>query len=61
MDNMTENLERIEMRAVVTRVLSASVTIDGKEVAAIDKGFLVLLGVHKDDTKEQAIKIADKI
>ena len=34
MDNMTENLERIEMRAVVTRVLSASVTIDGKEVAA---------------------------
>ena len=49
------------MRAVVTRVLSASVTIDGKEVEAIEKGFLVLLGVHKDDTKEQAIKIADKI
>ena len=49
------------MRAVVTRVLSASVTIDGKEVAAIDKGFLVLLGVHKDDTKEQAIKLVDKI
>ena len=36
------------MRAVVTRVDSASVTIDGKEVAAIGKGFLVLLGVHKD-------------
>lgn len=49
------------MRAVITRVLSASVTIEGKEVSAIDKGFLVLLGVHKDDTKEQAIKIADKI
>ncbi|MBP3199423.1 MAG: D-tyrosyl-tRNA(Tyr) deacylase [Butyrivibrio sp.] len=49
------------MRAVVTRVISASVKIDGKEVAAIDKGFLVLLGVHRDDTKEQAIKIADKI
>ena len=49
------------MRAVVTRVASASVTIEGKEVAAIGKGFLVLLGVHKDDTKAQAIKIADRI
>lgn len=49
------------MRAVVTRVLSASVTIDGKTVSSIDKGFLVLLGVHNDDKEEQAIKIADKI
>ncbi|MCR5671039.1 MAG: D-tyrosyl-tRNA(Tyr) deacylase [Butyrivibrio sp.] len=49
------------MRAVITRVTSASVKIDGKEVASIDKGFLVLLGVHKDDTREQAVKMADKI
>ncbi|MBP5198440.1 MAG: D-tyrosyl-tRNA(Tyr) deacylase, partial [Lachnospiraceae bacterium] len=49
------------MRAVVTRVLSASVTIDGKKISERDKGFLVLLGVHKDDTKENAVKIADKI
>ena len=49
------------MRAVVARVLSASVTIDGKTVYSIDKGFLVLLGVHNDDKEEQAIKIADKI
>ena len=49
------------MRAVVTRVLSASVTIDGEQQAAIDKGFLVLLGVHRDDTKETAVKMADKI
>ena len=49
------------MRAVVTRVLSASVTIDGTKVSEIDKGFLVLLGVHKDDTEEKAVKIADKI
>ncbi|MBO4899991.1 MAG: D-tyrosyl-tRNA(Tyr) deacylase [Lachnospiraceae bacterium] len=49
------------MRAVVTRVLSASVTIDGEKVSEIDKGFLVLLGVHKDDTEEKAVKIADKI
>ena len=45
----------------MTRVLSASVTIDGKKVSEIDKGFLVLLGVHKDDTEEKAVKIADKI
>ena len=49
------------MRAVVTRVLSASVTIDGKKVSEIGKGFLVLLGVHNDDTKDIAIKMADKI
>ena len=49
------------MRAVITRVLSASVSIDGKEVSAIGKGFLVLLGVHVDDTQEKAIKTADKI
>ena len=49
------------MRAVVTRVLSASVTIDGKRVSEIEKGFLVLLGVHTSDPAEQAKKIADKI
>lgn len=49
------------MRAVVTRVDSASVTIDGKVTASIGKGFLVLLGIHTDDTKAEAKKIADKI
>ena len=49
------------MRAVVTRVKNASVTIDGNTVGKIDKGFLVLLGVHKDDTEEIAKKIADRI
>ena len=49
------------MRAVLTRVLSASVTIDGEKKAEIGKGFLVLLGVHVDDTEAQAKKIADKI
>lgn len=49
------------MRAVITRVLSASVSIDGRIVSEIDKGFLVLLGVHTDDTEEKAVKIADKI
>lgn len=49
------------MRAVVTRVVSASVTIDGEVKASIGKGFLVLLGIHVDDTDAEAKKIADKI
>ncbi len=49
------------MRAVVTRVKNADVKIDGKTVGAIDKGFLVLLGVHVDDTEDIALKIADRI
>lgn len=49
------------MRAVVTRVRSASVAIGGTETARIGKGFLVLLGVHADDTAAQAEKIADKL
>lgn len=49
------------MRAVVTRVKSASVTIDGEIKSKIDRGFLVLLGVHVDDTPAQADKIADRI
>ena len=49
------------MRAVVTRVTSASVEIDGAVHGAIGPGFLVLLGVHQDDTEQEALKIADKI
>lgn len=49
------------MRAVVTRVRSASVEIAGAIHGQIGQGFLVLLGVHQDDTEVQARKIADKI
>ena len=49
------------MRAVVTRVTQASVTIDGKLHGSIEKGFLVLLGVAPTDTVQQAEKIADKL
>lgn len=49
------------MRAVLTRVDSASVSIDGRVNGAIGKGFLVLLGVHAEDTEAEAKKIADKI
>ena len=48
------------MRAVVTRVSSASVAIDGAVTAEIKKGFLVLLGVHKDDTEADAKRLADR-
>ena len=49
------------MRAVVTRVNSASVEIDGAVHGRISRGLLVLLGVHQDDTEVQARKLADKI
>ena len=49
------------MRAVVTRVKSASVVIDGQLKSQIGKGFLVLLGVHEDDGTAQAEKIAEKL
>lgn len=49
------------MRAVLTRVTSASVTIDGQVKGAIGKGFLVLLGVHAEDTEADAARIADRI
>ena len=49
------------MRAVVTRVSGASVTVDGKVIGQIGKGFLVLLGVHVSDTAADAERIADRI
>ncbi len=49
------------MRAVVTRVKSAGVTIAGEKTAAIGPGFLVLLGVGTEDGPAQADKIADRI
>lgn len=49
------------MKAVVTRVKSASVEIAGKISAEIGQGYLVLLGVGPEDTGETAVKLADKI
>jgi len=49
------------MKAVVTRVSSASVTIDGNVEGAIEKGYLVLLGVGPDDTEAICDKLAEKI
>ena len=49
------------MRAVMTRVKHASVTIDGKETRSIGEGFLILLGITHEDTEAQAVKLADKL
>ena len=49
------------MRAVVTRVSSASVAIDGTTVGAIEQGYLVLLGVGPGDTEAVADKLAEKV
>ena len=49
------------MRAVVTRVKSASVEIDGKINGQIGRGYLILLGVGPSDTEDTAVKLADKI
>ena len=49
------------MRAVVTRVQHASVTIDGRVNGQIGRGFLVLLGVGPNDDEATAVKLADKI
>ena len=48
------------MRAVLTRVNSASVTIDGEVVGSIGKGFLILLGVGPEDTEEHCRYLAQK-
>ena len=48
------------MRAILTRVKSASVTIDGEVVGKIGKGFLILLGVGPEDTEKQCRYLAEK-
>lgn len=49
------------MRAVVTRVNEASVTIDNEVVGKIGKGFLILLGITHEDTSEHCRKLAEKV
>ena len=48
------------MRAVVTRVKSASVEIDGKVTGRIGTGFLILLGIAPEDRAEDCKKLAEK-
>lgn len=48
------------MKAVIQRVSRASVTVDGELISKIDKGYMILLGVMEDDTKEDAEILARK-
>ncbi len=49
------------MRAVVQRVKEASVKVDGEITGSITKGLLVLLAVHRDDTVDQLVWVAEKL
>jgi D-tyrosyl-tRNA(Tyr) deacylase len=49
------------MRAVIQRVLAARVVIDGSEYSSIGPGILILLGVEKEDTIEDAQMLARRI
>ncbi|HZI12794.1 MAG TPA: D-aminoacyl-tRNA deacylase [Myxococcus sp.] len=49
------------MRAVVQRVLEASVTVEGQRVSEIGPGLLVLLGVGKGDTEAEVAWMAEKL
>lgn len=49
------------MKVVIQRVTKASVAIEGSNVASINKGLLLLVGMGKDDTKELVNKFVDKI
>lgn len=49
------------MRAVLMKVKSASVSVDGAIRGKIGEGFLILLGVTHEDTEAQCVKLADKL
>ena len=49
------------MKFVVQKVTHASVTVDSRVIGKIGKGFLVLIGVAEDDTKEIADKLVKKL
>ena len=49
------------MKAVIQRVTSANVVVKGETLGAIDRGFLILLGVHENDTETQADLLAKKV
>ena len=48
------------MRALIQRVSHASVSVHGETVGSIDAGFVVLVGIHRDDDDEDAAYIVNK-
>ncbi|MBE6642348.1 MAG: D-tyrosyl-tRNA(Tyr) deacylase [Ruminococcaceae bacterium] len=49
------------MKIVIQRVSEASVSVEGKTVGRIGKGFMLLIGVAKGDTEQDAVTLAEKI
>lgn len=49
------------MRALIQRVTSANVKVEGKIVGEIGKGFLIFLGIYEEDTEENIEKLTKKI
>ena len=49
------------MRTLIQRVSEASVTVDGQVTGSIDQGYVILVGVTHDDSKEKAEWLANKI
>lgn len=49
------------MIGLLQRVRSASVRVDGEQLARIDSGLLVLIGIENDDTEQQAEKLLERI
>lgn len=49
------------MRVVLQRALEANVTVDGRVLGAIDRGFVLLVGITHDDTESDVAYLADKI
>ena len=49
------------MKAIIQRVTSASVTVDGEIISSIGKGLCVLVGIHRTDTRKELEYIAKKI
>jgi len=49
------------MRVLLQRVKSGKVTVDGKTIASIGRGLVVLLGIGEGDTEEQALFLAEKV
>ena len=49
------------MRAIVQRVSEASVEVEGERISSIGRGLLVLLGIHREDTQDDADRLARKL
>ena len=48
------------MRAIIQRVNEASVWVEGKKIASIGRGIVILLGIEKKDTPKELVKMVDK-